>query len=68
MILILLKNLPPRMKKKKEEKLQTYESNLFIGQSYFGNNGSQNFLIFQAILKNFHNVSWYYRYNGKMGI
>ena len=32
-------------------KLQTNESSLFIGQSYFGNNGSQNFLIFQLINK-----------------
>ena len=35
------------------EKLPTYESSLFIGQSYFINDESQNFLIFQPILNSF---------------
>ena len=35
------------------EKLSTYESSLFIGQSYFINDESQNFLIFQPILNSF---------------
>ena len=34
-----------KTKKDKIEKLQTYDSILFVGQSYFINNGSQNFLI-----------------------
>ena len=33
----------------KMEKLQTYVSSLFIGQSCFVNDRSQNFLIFQTI-------------------
>ena len=33
----------------KIEKLQTYDSSLLICQSYFGNDGSQNFLICQPI-------------------
>ena len=32
-------------------KLQTYDLSLFIGQSYFNNDGSQNYLIFQPIYK-----------------
>lgn len=32
------------------EKLQTCDSSIFIGQRYFFNDGSQNFLIFQTIL------------------
>ena len=32
-------------------KLQTYDLNHFVGQSYFNNNGSQNYLIFQPIYK-----------------
>ena len=32
-------------------KLQTYDSSLFIGQSYVINDGPQNFLIFQPIYK-----------------
>ena len=35
------------------KKLQTFDSSLFIGQSYFGNDGSQNFLIFQPIYKTY---------------
>ena len=35
------------------KKLKTYNSSLFIGQNYFGNYGSQNFLIFQPIYKTF---------------
>ena len=30
-------------------KLQTYDSSLFIGQSYFSNDGAQLYLIFQPI-------------------
>ena len=33
------------------EKLQTFDSNLFIGQSYFNNDGAQLYLIFQSIYK-----------------
>ena len=32
-------------------KLQTFNSCLFIGQSYFNNDGAQLFLIFQPIYK-----------------
>ena len=34
-------------------KLQIYDSNLFIGQSYFFHDGSKNFSIFQPILNTF---------------
>ena len=34
-------------------KLQTYDSSLYIGQSYFFNDGSQNFLLLQPILNTF---------------
>ena len=37
----------------KLEKLQTYDSILFIGQSYFINDGSQNASIFQPIYNTF---------------
>ena len=37
--------------KDKIEKLQTYESSLFIGQSYFINDGSLNSLIFKFLLQ-----------------
>ena len=33
------------------EKLQTFDSNLFTGQSYFNNDGSQLFLIFKPTIK-----------------
>ena len=33
------------------EKLQTFDLSIFISQSYFGNDGSQNFVIFQLIYK-----------------
>ena len=33
------------------KKLQTFDSSLFIGQSYFNNDGSQNYLIFPPIYK-----------------
>ena len=33
------------------KKLQTFDSNLFIGQSYFNNDGAQLYLIFQPIYK-----------------
>ena len=32
-------------------KLQTYDSSLFIGQSYFNNDGAQLYLLFQPIYK-----------------
>ena len=35
------------------KKLQTFDLSLFIGQSYFFNNGAQNFLIFQPTLNTF---------------
>ena len=31
------------------EKLQTYDSSLFIGQSYFFNDGAELYLIFQVL-------------------
>ena len=34
-----------------QKKRQTFDSIIFIGPSYFGNDGSQNFLIFQPIYK-----------------
>ena len=37
----------------KKIKLQTYDSSLFIGQSYFINDGSHNFLIFQQNFSTF---------------
>ena len=40
-------------KDRKIVKLQTYDSSLFIGQSYFINNGLVNFLISQPIFNNF---------------
>ena len=33
------------------KKLQTFDSSIFIGQSYFNNDGAQLFLIFQPIYK-----------------
>ena len=35
------------------KKLQTFDSSLFIGQSYFCYDGSQNFIMFSPILKIF---------------
>ena len=35
----------------------TFDSSYFIGQSYFGNDGSQNFLIFQPICKTIRTIS-----------
>ena len=35
------------------EKLQTFDSSFFIGHSYFINDQSQNFLIFQLIFDTF---------------
>ena len=37
--------------------MQTYDSSIFIGQSYFVNDASQNFLIFQSIQKPFTTFS-----------
>ena len=42
-----------KAKQDKIVKFQTYDLSLFIGQSYFFNDGAQNFLIFQAILNTF---------------
>ena len=42
-----------KTKQDKIVKLQTYNLSLFIGQSYFFNDGSQNFFIFQPILNTF---------------
>ena len=39
------------------KKLQTFDSRLFIGQTYFGNDGSQNFSIFQPIYKTLTTLS-----------
>ena len=33
------------------KKWKTFDSSLFIGQSYFVNDGSQNFLVFQSVYK-----------------
>ena len=38
-------------------KCQIYDSSIFIGQSYVFNDGSQNFLIFQPMLKTFTMIS-----------
>ena len=40
-----------KVKQDKIEKLQIYDCSIFIAQSYFGIDGSQNFLIFQQIFK-----------------
>ena len=37
--------------KTNQRKLKTFESSLFIVQSYFNNDGSQNYLILQPIYK-----------------
>ena len=42
-----------KVKQDKIEKLQIYDCSVFIAQSYFGIDGSQNFLIFQQIFKTF---------------
>ena len=39
------------------KKLQKFDSSLFIGQSYFSNDESQNFWIFQPIYKTFTTLS-----------
>ena len=42
-----------KVEKDKIEKLETYDSSIFISQSYFFNERSQNFLKFLPILNNF---------------
>ena len=39
------------------KKLQKFDSSLFVGQSYFSNDESQNFWIFQPIYKTFTTLS-----------
>ena len=39
------------------KKIQKFDSSLFIGQSYFSNDESQNFWIFQPIYKTFTTLS-----------
>ena len=34
-------------------KLKTFDSNYFIGKSHFQEDGTQNYLIFQPLIKNF---------------
>ena len=50
-----IKTLATKAKLKAEQdkivKLQTHDLSLFIGQSYFVNNGSQNYLIFKSSCK-----------------
>ena len=50
-----IKALPKKVELKAEQdkivKIETYDLSLFIGQSYFNNDGSQNYLIFQPIYK-----------------
>ena len=50
-----IKALPKKVELKAEQdkivKIQTYDLSLFIVQSYFNNDGSQNYLIFQPIYK-----------------
>ena len=41
----------------KIEKLQTYDSSIFIDQSYFFNDGSQDFLMFEPIFETFPRTS-----------
>ena len=53
MILKLLNILLSKVKKKKKEILKTFGLSPFITKSYFSNNGSQNFLIFELIYKVF---------------
>ena len=36
---------------KKNKKIHTFDSSLFIGQSYFHNDGAERYLIFQPIYK-----------------
>ena len=36
-----------------KEELRTYNSSFFVGQSYFGNDRSQHFVIFQPLYKTF---------------
>ena len=50
---ILATKVELKAEQDKIEKLQTNDSSLFIGQSYFVNDESQNFLIFQPIFKIF---------------
>ena len=38
-----------KAQQEKAVKLQTYDLNLFIGQSYFVNDGAQNYLTFQPL-------------------
>ena len=42
-----------KVEQDKTVKLQSYDSNLFTGQSYIFNDGAQNFLIFQPIFNTF---------------
>lgn len=48
---VLLKN------KEKVKKLETFDLSFFIGKSYFTEDGSQNYLIFQSIYK-LQKVNW----------
>ena len=40
-------------KKRKTKNFQAFDLSYFIGKSYFGNGGSQNYLIFQPIYNAF---------------
>ena len=37
----------------KVKNIQTYVSSLIVGQNYFGNNGTQNYFVFQLLIKYF---------------
>ena len=37
--------------------LQVFNSNYFCGKSHFKNNGTQNYLVFQPVLRNFNKVA-----------
>ena len=39
--------------RKKKEKLQTFDSRFFHGKSCFRDNGTQDYLVFQPVLKYF---------------
>ena len=53
----LVTNAELQAEQDKTVKLQTYDLSLFIGQSYFNNDGSKLYLIFHPIQKTITNFS-----------
>ena len=43
--------------KKKVEKLQTFDSNYFLGKSHFEDDKSKNYLVFQPVFKYFKKLT-----------